>query len=307
MKVLLQFPEGLKQKGLEFAREMEKKGQTVFLSASPCYGGCDLAFSQAEALGVKKIIHYGHAPFPLPKGAKIPVEFIEYRSNVDVEPVLKLALRDEAFAKCRNVGLVTTVQHVGQLKEVRSFLEKHGKKVFIGKHGPLAAYDGQILGCDAGAAASVDAKADCILYFGGGMFHPIAAAIACKKRVIAADPFLWKVFWLDDERKRYEKRRMGLLSLGIQAKRFGILVSTKPGQMHLKAAEALKKRLEGAGREAAILVSESIEPEALANFRSFDYFVNTACPRIAIDDYAQFGKPMVNLNEAQELLKLLKK
>ena len=306
MRILLQFPEGLKAKALEIATRLEKKGDTVFLSASPCYGACDLALHQAEMVKADKIIHYGHAEFPLKGKPEIPVEFVEYPSHVDFKTVLEKVLADSDFRRCKKVGLITTVQHVGQLGKIKKFLEAKGKTVLIGKHGPLAAYDGQVLGCDVGSAISVDEKVDCILYFGGGRFHPIAAAIACNQRVICADPFLGKAFWLDEEKQKYLKRRKGLLSLGLQAKRFGILVSTKPGQFNLAAAEALKKKLKGLGKQAEILVADRIEPEALENFHSFDFFIETACPRIAVDDYAQFGKPILSLADAGELVSLLK-
>ena len=306
MRVLLQFPEGLKQKALEIARDMERKGDTVFLSAAPCYGACDLALAEAKAVGAKKIVHYGHAEFPLAAKPGILVEYVECDAPVEFEPVLKKLLTDAEFRKCRTVGLVTTVQHIGLLPKIRKFLEANGKKVIVGKHGPLATYDGQILGCDAGSAASVDDKVDCVLYFGGGRFHPIAVAIACSRRVVSADPFLGKAFWMDGEKEKHEKRKRGMLSLGLQAKRFGILVSVKPGQLNLEGAEALKRRLEALGKQAAILVADRIEPEPLENFRSFDFYISTACPRLAIDDYLQFGKPVLSLAEAGELLGLLK-
>ncbi len=307
MRVLLQFPEGLKAKALEIAKRLEKEGNEVFLSASPCYGACDIALAEAEAVHAEKIIHYGHAPFPLKRKTGIAVEYVEYPTRVDFKLVLRKALADPDFAKCKRIGLVTTVQHVAQIGEIRRFLEKNGKKVLIGKHGPFAKYDGQILGCDPGAAISADSKADCILYFGGGRFHPIAAAIACKHRVMAADPFLGGVAWMDGEREKYLKRRKGLLMAAISGKRFGILVSVKPGQFALEAAQRLKKRLEEVGKEAAILVSDRVEPEALENFHSFDFYVNSACPRIAIDDWERFGKPVLNLAEAEELARLLRK
>lgn len=307
MRILLQFPEGLKAKALEISRKLEKEGNEVFLSASPCYGACDVAVSEAEAIHADKIIHYGHAPFPLKRKAGIAIEYAEYPAKADFRLVLKKALADADFAKCRRIGLVTTVQHVGQIGEIRRFLEKNGKKVLVGKHGPSAKYDGQILGCDPGAAVSADSKADCILYFGGGRFHPVAAAIACRHRVMAADPFLGKVAWMDGEREKYLKRRKGLLMAAISAKRFGVIISTKPGQFALEAARRLKAGLEEVGKEAAILVADRIDAEALENFRSFDFYVNTACPRIAIDDYERFGKPILTLAEAEELVRLLRK
>ena len=307
MRILLQFPEGLKAGALEAARKLKRKGHEVVISASPCYGACDVAFSEAEAVGAEKIIHYGHAPFRLRVKPRIPVEYVEHRARVGCEPALKKALEDPDFRKCRRVALITTVQHIGQLAEMKRFLEKGGKKVVVGKHGPLAAYDGQVLGCDPGSAVSAEGKADCILYFGGGLFHPLGAALACKKRVIAADPFLRKAFWLDGERERYLKRRKGLLMAGVSARRFGILVSVKPGQLSLEPALRLKKRLEAAGKEAAVLVSDRIEPEALENFRSFDFYVDTACPRLALDDWGRFGKPVMALADAELLVSLLEK
>ena len=36
--------------------------------------------------------------------------------------------------------------------------------------------------------------------------------------------------------------------------------------------------------------------------REFDAFVNTACPRIAIDDIDRTRKPMLSANEVNEVL-----
>ena len=38
MRILLQFPEGLKQKALGHAKALELEGNEVFISASPTYG-----------------------------------------------------------------------------------------------------------------------------------------------------------------------------------------------------------------------------------------------------------------------------
>jgi 2-(3-amino-3-carboxypropyl)histidine synthase len=307
LRILLQFPEGLKEKACEIAEKLEAEGNEVFISAAPCFGACDIALAEAEACRADKIIHYGHAEFPLGKKAKIPVEYVEFRSDVDLKPVVLKALEDPEFRKCAKVGLITTVQHVGKLGEVKALLEENGKTVLIGKHGPKAKYDGQVLGCDATAAVNVDGKVDCILYVGGGLFHPIGAARACTKKVLSADPFLGKIMWLDEEKRRYEKRRRGALAAAVSAQRFGIIVSVKPGQENLRAAVGLKKAFERIGRKAEILLTDIVNPESLANFRCFDAYVNTACPRIVIDDYMRFEKPILNFDDALELVEELKK
>lgn len=299
MRILLQFPEGLKAEAVAKARALEAQGNEVLLSASPCYGACDVATAQAKALGADKIIHYGHSQF---MSTDVPVEYVEYPQKVDCTEVINKALG--MLDAYHAVGLVTTVQHVAQLPEIKKLLEKGGKKVVIGKHGARAKHDGQVLGCDQGAAQSVERGVDCFLYFGGGIFHPLGVALAVQKPVLAADPFLKKVFWLDETREKFAKRRKGALLKALEAKRFGILISTKPGQFALSEARTLRNALREAGREAYMLVADEIVPEALENFRAFDCYINTACPRI-VEDQERFAKPVLNAGEAREMLRMI--
>jgi len=60
----LQFPEGLKQKAVEVAREIEEKtGVTTITFIDPTYGACDLKTGQAEKMGVDLLVHFGHNKF----------------------------------------------------------------------------------------------------------------------------------------------------------------------------------------------------------------------------------------------------
>ncbi|VVC04960.1 2-(3-amino-3-carboxypropyl)histidine synthase [Candidatus Burarchaeum australiense] len=304
MRLLLQFPEGLKKLALEKAREYEAQGHEVFISSAQCFGACDLAFEEARAVKADKIVHFGHAEFLGAKAAMpIPVEYVEFPIDVSLAPVMRKAIAALNAKKCGKVGLVTTVQHVQQLPSLRSMLEKAGKTVVVGR-GTRTKYEGQILGCDTIAAASIAKDVDCILYFGGGLFHPLGVGSegGSGKPVLVADPFANSVKWLDA--KDEEKRKKGLLTRAILAKTFGILVSTKTGQFSLEAARAAKKRLEAKGKRAEILVSNFVDFEALENFQSFDAYINTACPRLR-DDYERARKPVLNLADVEELLKLL--
>lgn len=299
-RVLLQFPEGLKSKALAEAARLERAGNEVFISSSPCYGACDLALDEARAVRAEKIIHYGHAEFSKLKNKKIKIEYAEYPIKVNYARVLRKALA--LLAGNGRIGLVTTVQHIGQLCEIKKFLERNGKRIFIGK-GKRAKYEGQILGCDFGAAASIERDVDCFVYFGGGAFHPLG--LRARKPVLAVDPFSGSARWMDEEMKKVEKRRKFSMMRAAEAKNFGILVSTKIGQFSIARAERIKKILEGKGRRALILVSNEISPDALKNFRAFECYVNTACPRIA-DDYERFDKPIINYEDALELAGMLR-
>jgi len=57
----LQFPDGLKQYGIDIADAIEKKtGARVIIFAQPVYGACDLREQEAQNLGIDMIIHFGH-------------------------------------------------------------------------------------------------------------------------------------------------------------------------------------------------------------------------------------------------------
>ena len=295
MKLLLQFPEGLKAMALEKAKEYEAQGHEVFISSAPCFGGCDIALEEAKAVNADKIIHFGHAEFTK---VPYPIEYVEWPVEVEYAEVLKKALGE--LKPYKRIGLITTVQHGPIVPDLRKALEGEGKEVVMGR-GVLAKHEGQILGCDTLAASTIKEKVDAFVYFGGGYFHPLG--VEAGKPVLIADPFSNSVKWLDAETA--ESRRKGLLTRAIVAKRFGILVSTKIGQHNLEGARMAKRKLEEAGKEAQLLVGNFIDFGTLENFRSFDAYVNTACPRIR-DDVGLAKVPLLNLDDLAELLKLLK-
>lgn len=304
MRIVLQFPEGLKKLAVEEAGKLEKNGHEVFLSASACYGACDLCLEEARIVGAKKIIHFGHAEFCRAEGRGLPkIEYVPYYLDVNWQSSEKMLEKAAGMLKekgAKKVSLVFPVQHLKNAAKVKSMLESHGLRVLIGKGGKNTRHPGQVLGCD-GSAADLDGV-DAAVYFGGGKFHP--TGITAGKNVLCADPHLCEAYWISDEVARQEKRRKGAILAASQAKVFGILVSTKCGQISLAAAKAAKRMIEGKGRKAAILVANELSPIALANFSAFDAYVNTACPRIC-DDGEAYGKPIVNAKDIKRLLELM--
>lgn len=297
MRILLQFPEGLKSKALEEQKELEKQDHEVFISSASCYGACDLAIEEAKKIKADKIIHYGHAPFI---GIKIDieVEYREYHQDIDLEIIKKHLGRIKNF---KNIGLITTVQHIHQLKEIITLLEKNHKQVFIEK-GPKCFYKGQVLGCDTGSIDEILNNIECVLYIGGGKFHYLTLNYDIPVFII--NPVNGEFKRVNDEIKDYNKRLQGALLKASEAKKFGILVSTKIGQFNIQGAKQAKKKLEDKGKSAVILTSNEINSIALQNFNIFDAYINTACPRL-IEDYERFEKPIINLNKLDELISIM--
>lgn len=298
MKILLQFPEGLKQKALEYSKKLEAEGNEVFVSASPTYGACDLAIDEAKSLGAEKLVHFGHAEF---HHVDFNVEYVFY--SVDA-PLDILARSLEDLKPYNTIGLVTTIQHIHQLDAVREYYEKSGKKVVVGKPFGFAKKAGQILGCDIGSSSRIDSIVDAHVYFGGGIFHPLGAVLHTTKPFLAVEPFTNTTRFMDDYREAYRKRRMGKIAASVNAKSIGILVSTKNGQHNMGIAKLLKEKAEKAGRKAAILVSNNFDFGSIENMLEFDAFVNTACPRIATDDTERLRKPLLSPNELMEVLSI---
>ncbi len=298
MRILLQFPEGLKQYALRYAKELERSGNEVFISASPTFGACDLALDEARSLKADKLVHFGHAEF---HHVDFNVEYVEYKMDASLA-LLPRSL--DLLSGFDTIGLCTTIQHVHQLGDIKSFYESRGKTVVIGKPYGFAKKPGQILGCDVGSAASIDRQVDAHVYFGGGVFHPLGALLPTTKPFIAIDPFNGMMERMDQMREQYARRSRGKVLSAMGAKSFGILVTTKNGQHNMRLAELLKARIERDGMSSAILVANTFDFESLSNMREFDAFVNTACPRIAIDDCDRLPKPLLSANELMSLLSM---
>ena len=76
-----------------------------------------------------------------------------------------------------------------------------------------------------------------------------------------------------------------------------MIVCSKIGQNRSDLADGMVAMLREHGRAAHKLVIEEINPTALMSYQ-VDAFVNTACPRIAMDDAAR-PKPMLTPPELE--------
>ncbi len=297
MIILLQFPEGLKQIALEYIEKYEKNGDEIYLSSSPCYGACDLALDEAKAINADKIIHFGHSKF-IDKTLPIEVEYVEFPIQFDLK-ILENSL--EYLHEYNKIAIGTTIQHVNQIEKIKNFYNSKGKVILTSK-GSKASYEGQILGCDSTAISKIEKDADAVLFIGDGLFH--ALAIKIKKPVFVLNPYSGAIRKINDEIEKLKKKRKGMLAVSYTSKTFGILVSTKPGQFNINIAKIIKKRLNEKGKRAQILIANNFDPYSLENFRLFDCYITTACPRIS-DDCEQFEKPILDLELLEDLMKML--
>lgn len=292
-RVFIHMPEGLKIEGPRLASIIEKLGAVAFVSADTCYGGCDLAVQEAESIGADLIVHYGHSEL-LPK-QHIPILYIEAKTSIDVKPAVKKALL--LLRRWKNIGLVTTIQHIERLNEARATLLEAGKNVAVGDAGRLK-HAGQVIGCNYSNARAVQKNVEAYLFVGGGRFHAIGVELATSKPTIIADPYEKRAFTVKEDVKRILKQRWASIHEAEEAKEFGVLIGLKSGQMQVNQAVKAKDVLEKHGRRATLLTIREVTPQALMQFSTIEAFVNTTCPRIALDDASRFLKPVLLVNEA---------
>jgi 2-(3-amino-3-carboxypropyl)histidine synthase len=293
-RVLIQIPEGLKTRVLDIASELERHGIEALISCDPCYGACDLKDMEAKALGCDALVHIGHSGLVLKPA--LPVIYDEYR--MDFDPLPLLGRHMQKLEPYKRLGLATSLQFLGLLDPAARFLQSAGKTVLIGKP-KRAAYPGQVLGCDFSAAKSIEKGVDCFLFIGSGRFHPLGLALAVEKPVLFLDLEGGSMESMEEDRQGMEKIRFARVEKAKDCKNFGILVSTKRGQINLRQAEKVKKQLEATGKKAWILVFDEITPEKIMGMK-LDCLVNCACPRI-FEDSQRFKKPIIDCQDACRL------
>jgi 2-(3-amino-3-carboxypropyl)histidine synthase len=286
-KIFIQFGEGLKPKIQEIAKELEEEGFQVILCLEPCFGACDIRDTEAKLLGCDTILHIGHEKFI--KKTSLPVVYWEY--FIEADPIQILEKEFEKLGNFNKIGLITSVQFVKLVQKVKEYLEKKGKEVFVHKS---LQYPGQILGCDLRAAKAIEEKVDCFLCISAGKFYGLGVVLITDKPVLNLDLEKGEIYSLEDFREKTRKIIAWNKSLFNEAKKIGILVSWKKGQ--LRNSFQIKKNLEKIGKEVYVLAMDEITPEKIEGLK-LDFLINLACPRIAIDDLAKYKIPIINFSE----------
>jgi 2-(3-amino-3-carboxypropyl)histidine synthase len=86
------------------------------------------------------------------------------------------------------------------------------------------------------------------------------------------------------------------------AKKIGIIVSSKPGQRALADAMVLAEKLGDREKTAFLIYLDEVRADQLNNFTEPEAFIETACPRIALDGVAGINRPILTIAEARILL-----
>lgn len=304
--VAIQIPEGLKNisnKILDYLNDKTKCNFLVLLD--PCYGSCDIPVCNLESLNVDLIVHIGHSDIKCLKNSNIPIVYVNAFSKIDIIKILKKSF---SFLEGNNIGIVSTVQFINQIKKIKQLLEQNNFHTFISNGDNRIEYKGQILGCNFSSAKNMLDKIDSILFVGSGYFHPIGLKFITEKPVIAVDPYTNSIKKEELEliKNKILKQRYGAIVLAKKARSFGILVGLKFGQSRIKLAFKLKEMLESSDKKYYFFALNNFSPMYLNYISYIDCFISTSCPRIAIDDYKLYKKPILTPIEMEIVLGIKK-
>ncbi len=287
-RIVLQVPAGLVRNAHELVdRIRTESGAPVILATRPCFGACDFP-STDEAPRAELAVVLGHAPIPNVRLSR-PTFFVEMRDPGGDPEALAATVREANLP--RRLGLVASVQHLDLLPPLTAALTARGFEVHVEQGDHRLAYPAQALGCNYTGAEAVVDRVDAFLFLGTGRFHPVGLAFAVDRPVFSLDPVQNRLEPPIDRASLVARRQLTVAATR-DARRWGILVSTFAGQNRSPTALALQERARAAGREAELLYFDRLDPRDLEG-RAFDAYVNTACPRIALDDGANYPRPVL--------------
>lgn len=252
----------------------------------PCYGACDIRKDDAEAL-----VHFGHSRIPSQDDGG-NVLYIEARAEISFDDLVIPADIP------KKVGLLATIQYVHLIPELIEILERTGRTCVVGKGNDRIEYPGQVLGCNC-SAASIDV--DSFIFIGEGDFHPLAAAFGTERTVTVLNPITKEFRNIDETKDRILRKRFAAIQSAKDAERFLIIKCSKSGQRRDDVAETCMEMICDAGKKGFMTVMDEIGPERLMSY-DVDAYVNTACPRIAMDDSSKYRKPMLTPPELEIVL-----
>ncbi|MFA5452573.1 MAG: diphthamide biosynthesis enzyme Dph2 [Candidatus Methanomethylophilaceae archaeon] len=297
--VALQLPEGLKLRATEIVDFLSRKTEARFIIlGDPCYGACDLFVNYKDIADA--LVHFGHSPIPS-QGEDENVLYIEAFYSADIrESVKKIA------SKLPNsIGLLATVQYIQCIPQAKEVLESLGKEVHIGVGDKRTLYPGQVLGCNCSSAEIVVDKVDGFLYIGEGDFHPLAAAFGVGKEIFVLNPMNGELRSVDDVKDRILRKRFAAIESARNAQSFLVIVSSKIGQNRNALADELIEVIRKKGKVAYKSYMNELSPQNLLSYH-VDVYVNTACPRLAMDDYSRYDKTILTPSEVEVVLGIRK-
>jgi 2-(3-amino-3-carboxypropyl)histidine synthase len=291
-RVLIQLPEGVKQNAFDILKIFQDLKIEIVFSGETCWGGCSIAVEEAKSVRADLIVHFGHSEF---MKVNFPVLYIPIRDEIDLTPLLRKSVKE--LKDFNKIGLSFSIQHLHESEKVVGFYERNGKKVLLSKKKGNVANQGQVVGCQYFGLKEIEKDVECFVIVGNN-FHSLGAALSVNKPVFLIDVYNDDIVSMEESKDKIFKQRILSVEKFKSAEKIGIIIEIKSGQSFFGKYKTLLNKFEKAGKKVILITMNELTPDKLMNFYNIDGFVELACPRIAIDDFARYNKPIITFKEA---------
>lgn len=290
-RVLIQLPEGVKQNAFDVLKIFSDLDIEAVFSGETCWGGCSISTEEAKLVNADLIVHFGHSEF-----AKVnfPVVYIAIKDELNLIPLLKKSLKE--LKDFKKIGLSYSIQHLQDVDKIINFYKENGKQVLLSNKKGRVAYEGQVIGCEYSGLRDIEKYVECFVVIGNN-FHSMGAVLSVDKPVLLIDVYNDEIKNMKGVKDKILKQRAISIDKFKQAKKIGIIIETKAGQ-RFGSPKAWVEKLNELGKEAILITMNELTPDKLMNFYNVDCFIELACPRIAIDDFSKYKKPIITFKEA---------
>ena len=188
----------------------------------------------------------------------------------------------------KKIALFYSIQFKTQAEELRKQLKTKKTTNFS-----------QVLGC---SKPKISKSTKAILLIGSGRFHGISLAQETNLPVfILENNKLTEIFQIEVDILK-QKQKASLVKY-FNAKKIGILISTKPGQENLTRAINLKKSIKN--KSSYLYIANEINPAEFENFPQIESWVNTACPRMDMNSSKIINSDKIKHSQFQILFSKL--
>jgi 2-(3-amino-3-carboxypropyl)histidine synthase len=188
------------------------------------------------------------------------------------------------------------VQHRHDLKKILEFYKTNKKEVVLSKKAGFAFYEGQVIGCEYSGLKAIENKVEAFVII-GNRFHSVGAALAVDKPVYLLDVYNNEVSDMSKFKDKIIRERAMAIDRFKRAHNVGIIAESKLGQKFGNYKNIIDKFKEN-GKKVLLISMSEMTPEKIMNFYNIEAFVELACPRIAVDDYSKYEKPILTYKEA---------
>lgn len=302
-KVGLEAPDGMLNALVPLARRIEQKyGIQTIIILDHTWGTCDLVNFDVNRLGVDLVLNIGHSIGTERLGRYTYLIDAEY--DVGFDDVIQKAVHLINEKRLEPIGVITISNHKSYLEQAISKFKEMGIDARKGE-AEGALFDGQVFGCNFHSARKIRDDVNAFFFLGQSRFHAIGVYLATRKPTFMLDPFFNEVVDVKSEGDLFEKKAILSIYKAKDAKTFGIITSLKEGQYFKNQAYEIKSELEGLGRDVVMFSLREITSERLQAVRNIEVFIETACPRIAMDN-ENFDRPILSYQQALGLIRLIK-